>query len=84
MKKFFELKSRGYRNGVKRRDKIGMGYELLHVMGLLSVQWLQVDDVIPILSPAVTVVLVGVALKDSFGGTCIKFIQVVVFSKATL
>ena len=53
MKKFFELKSRGYRNGVKRRDKIGVGYELVHVMGLLSVQWLQVDDVIPILSPAV-------------------------------
>ena len=30
-----------------------MGYELLHVTELLSVQCLQVDDVIPILSPAV-------------------------------
>ena len=45
-KTFFELKSRGYR-------KIGMGYESLHTMELLSVQCLQVDDVIPILSPAV-------------------------------
>ena len=30
-----------------------MGYESLHTMELLSVQWLQVDDVIPILSLAV-------------------------------
>ena len=30
-----------------------MGYESLHKMELLSVQCLQVDDVIPILSPAV-------------------------------
>ena len=30
-----------------------MGYESLHIMELLSVQCLQVDDVIPILSPAV-------------------------------
>ena len=30
-----------------------MGYESLHVMELLSVQCLQVDDVIPVLSPAV-------------------------------
>ena len=30
-----------------------MGYESLHVMELLSVQCLQNDDVIPILSPAV-------------------------------
>ena len=43
-----------------KRDKIGMGYELLHTMELLSVQCLQVDDVIPIFSP----VLVGVVLKD--------------------
>ena len=50
-KKFFELKSRGYRDGVKRRDKIGMGYESLHIMELLSVQCLQIDDVIPIFSP---------------------------------
>ena len=27
-----------------RRDKIGMGYESLHKMELLSVQCLQVDD----------------------------------------
>ena len=45
---FFELKSKGYRDGIKRRDKIGMGYESLHIMELLSVQCLQVDDVIPI------------------------------------
>ena len=51
MKKICELKSRGYRDGIKKRDKIGMGYESLHVMELLSVQCLQVDDVIPILSP---------------------------------
>ena len=30
-----------------------MGYESLHIMELLNVQCLQVDDVIPILSPAV-------------------------------
>ena len=30
-----------------------MGYELLHIMELLSVQCLQVDDEIHILSPAV-------------------------------
>ena len=30
-----------------------MGYESLHITELLSVQCLQVDDVIPILSPAV-------------------------------
>ena len=30
-----------------------MGYESLHIMELLSVQCLQVDDVIPILLPAV-------------------------------
>ena len=30
-----------------------MGYESLHIMQLLSVQCLQVDDTIPILSPAV-------------------------------
>ena len=30
-----------------------MGYELPHIMELLSVQCLQVNDVIPILSPAV-------------------------------
>ena len=30
-----------------------MGYESLHIMELLGVQCLKVDDVIPILSPAV-------------------------------
>ena len=30
-----------------------MGYESLHIMELLSVQCLQVDDVIPIVLPAV-------------------------------
>ena len=30
-----------------------MGYESLHIMDLLSVQCLQVDDIIPILVPAV-------------------------------
>ena len=50
--KLFELKSEGYRDGIKKkRDKIRMGYESLHIMELLSVQCLQVDDVIPILSP---------------------------------
>ena len=32
---------------------IGMGYESLHIMELLSELCLQVDDVIPLLSPAV-------------------------------
>ena len=30
-----------------------MGYESLHMMELLSVKCLQVDDIIPVLSPAV-------------------------------
>ena len=34
----------------EKRDKIGMRYESLHIMELLSVQCLQVDDAIPILS----------------------------------
>ena len=59
-----------------------MGYESLHIMELLSVKCLQVDDVIPILSPAVYCGFVGVVLKDSLGGTtfdgCIKSIQVVI------
>ena len=46
-----------------------MGYESLHIMELLSVQCLQVDDVIPILCLQCTVVLVGVVLKDLLGGT---------------
>ena len=38
--KKIELKSREYRDGIKRNEtKIGMGYELLHIMELLSVQW---------------------------------------------
>ena len=49
--KFFKLKSKGYRDGIKTRDKIGMGYESLHIAELLSVQCLQVEDVIPILLP---------------------------------
>ena len=32
--KFFELKSKGYRDGIKKRDKIEMGYESLHKMEL--------------------------------------------------
>ena len=43
-----------------------MGYESLHTTELLSVQCLQVDDVIPIL---LAEVLVGVVLKDLHGGT---------------
>ena len=66
-----------------------MGYELLHIMELLSVQCLQVDDVIPILLPAVyrgfgrcgSQRFCLVALR--FDGY-IKSIEVVVFSKATI
>ena len=37
-KKFFELKRGGYRDGYKKkRDKIGMGHESLHIMELISV-----------------------------------------------
>ena len=49
--KFFELKSKEYRDGIKRKETIRDGYESLHITELLSVQCLQVDDVIPILSP---------------------------------
>ena len=50
---FFELKSEEYRDGIKRKgDKIGMRYKALHIiMELLTVQCLQVNEVIPILSP---------------------------------
>ena len=34
---FFELERRGYRDGIKVRDKIGMGYESLHIMELINV-----------------------------------------------
>ena len=60
-----------------------MGYELLHVTELLSVQCLQVDDVIPILSPAVYCGLKIRLVALLFDG-CIKSIQVVVFSKVTI
>ena len=51
-KKFFELKGCGYRDGIKRRDKIGMGYESLHIMELHTQYAMPtIDDVIPILSP---------------------------------
>ena len=58
LKKIFELKSEEYRDGRKRNgDKIGMGHKALHIiMELLTVQWLQVDDVIPILLPLCVVV----------------------------
>ena len=52
--KFFELKIKEYRDGIKGKETmIGMGYESLHITELLSVQCLQVDDVIPILLPTV-------------------------------
>ena len=53
--KFFQLKRGGYRDGLKRKETryIGMGHKSLHIMELLSVQCLQVDDLIPILLPAV-------------------------------
>ena len=45
---FFQLKSKGCRDGIKRKEtKIGMVYESLHITKLLSVQCLQVNDVIP-------------------------------------
>ena len=37
---------------------MGMGYESLHIMELLSVQCLQVDDVIPIIIVACSVLWV--------------------------
>ena len=44
-----------------------MGYESLHIMELLSVQCLQVDDdVIPII---ITCSVLRLVLKDSLGGT---------------
>ena len=62
-----------------------MGYESLHITELLSVQCLQVDDVIPILSPAV---YCGFDMCGSqrftFRDRCIKSIKVVVFSKGTI
>ena len=35
--KFFELKSGGYRDGIKERRQDRDGYESLHIMELLSV-----------------------------------------------
>ena len=43
---------------------------MMRMMELLSVQCLQVDHVIPILSPEV--VLVGVVLKDLLGGAIMR------------
>ena len=66
-----------------------MGYGSLHIMELHSVQCLQVDDVIPILLPAVYSGFGRCGSKRcawwhySFDG-CIKSIEVVVFSKATI
>ena len=45
-----------------------MGYVSLHIMKLLSVQCLQVDDVIPISLPAVYYGFGRLVLKDSLGG----------------
>ena len=64
-----------------------MGYESLRVMKLHSVQCLQVDDVIVILSPAVYCGFCRCGSQQFvwwhyFCDGCIKSIQVVVFSKA--
>ena len=67
-----------------------MGYESLHITELLSVQCLQVDDVIPILSPAVYILwfwlmwFSKICLVALLFDVCINFIQVVVFSKVTI
>ena len=45
---------------------MGMGYESLHITELLSVQCLQVDDVIPILPPAVNCGFEMCSSKDSW------------------
>ena len=29
---FFKVKGKGYRNGTQRKNKIGMGYESLHII----------------------------------------------------
>ena len=65
-----------------------MRYESLNIMELLSVQCLQVDDVIPILSPAVYCGFGRCGSQSCAWGTtfvgCINSIEVVVFSKATI
>ena len=58
-----------------------MGYESLHIMEILSVQCLQVDGIIPILSLAV---YCGFGRCALLLDRCINSIQVVVFSKATI
>ena len=58
-----------------------MGYESLHIMELLSVQCLQVGDVIPIFSPAVCC---GFGRCTLLFDGCINSIEVVVFSKMTI
>ena len=46
-----------------------MGYESLHIMELISVQCLQVDDVIPILSSAVYCGFGRCGFQGLLGGT---------------
>ena len=65
-----------------KRDKIGIGYESLHVMALVSVQCLQVDEVIPILSPAVYCGFGRCGSQRFTWWHCIKSIQLV--PKATI
>ena len=66
-----------------------MEYESLHIMELLHVQCLQVDDVIPIFPPAVYCGF-GRCGSRRFGWLalrfdgCIKSIEVVVFNKVTI
>ena len=57
-KKIVELKIRGYRDGIKKSHKIGMGYESPHIMNGITqcamlwtsiVQCLQVDDIVAML-----------------------------------
>ena len=50
-----------------------MGYESMHIMELLSVKFLQVDDVILYCCLQCTVVLVDVVLKVSHGGTRVNY-----------
>ena len=56
----------------KKRDKIGMGYESLHIMKLISVQCLQVDDVIPILPACSVLWFSKIRLVALLFGACIK------------
>ena len=59
--KILRIKNRDDRK--RKGDKIGMGYKALHIiMELFTVQCLQVDDAIPILSPLFVVVAATVNL----------------------